>query len=214
LISSATKLLEVAVLVLLVVLMGVILGSVSGCSRSPTRIEAPAWDPEGFADAIITKLDKSADGSLDKSELSAAPGLAWGAKHIDRNKDDKLTPEELVERFTLYEELRLGLTRMELQLVYQSKPLADAKVRLVPEFFLTDIIEPASGDTYADGRVDPLIPDMDPPGLRVGYYRVVVESPRVKIPAKYASAETTTLGIEVSPISDDPESDGMIRLVL
>ena len=58
------------------------------------------------------------------------------------------------------------------------------------------------------------MPDLDPSGLRVGYYRVVVESPRVKIPAKYGSAETTTLGVEVSPVSDDQISYGTINLVL
>jgi hypothetical protein len=83
----------------------------------------------------------------------------------------------------------------------------------VPEFFLADVIEPAGGESISEGFVDPRIPDMDPPGLRVGYYRVVVESPKTKIPPKYSSAETTTLGVEVSPVSD-PYSPGIPQLML
>ncbi len=175
---------------------------IAGCSNAPSRVAAPAWDPEGFADAILAKLDKNGDKSLDNGELAAAPGLAWGARAIDTDKNGTLSREELVARFELYQKMRIGVTSTQMQITYQGRPLVGAKVTLVPEFFLEGLVEPASGEAYQDGFVSPLVPDLKPAGLRVGYYRVVVESPRVKVPAKYTKAETTPLGVEVSPVSD------------
>lgn len=189
------------------------LGCIAGCSSAPSRVAAPAWDPDGFADTIIAKLDKNGDGSLDKSELSAAPGLAWGAKAIDKDKNGTLSRDELIARFALYNKMRIGITTSQMQLTYQGRPLVGVKATLVPEFFLEGLIEPASGETYQDGYLDPRVLNLNPSGMRVGYYRVVVESPRVKIPAKYTKAETTTLGVEVSPVSDDTGS-GNIQLAL
>jgi hypothetical protein len=191
----------------------VVTGGVAGCSNAPSRVAAPSWSPDGFADAVLAKLDKNGDGSLDKTELTAAPGLAWGAKAIDTDKNGSLSREELVARFALYKKMRIGVTTAQLQLTNKGQPIVGAKVKLVPEFFLEGVIEPASGETYQEGYVDPRVPNLEPAGLRVGYYRVVIESSRAKLPAKYSAAETTTLGCEVSPVSD-ANSTGIIQLVL
>jgi hypothetical protein len=185
---------------------------VAGCNKAPSRITAPGWDPDGFADAILEKLDKNGDSSIDKTEVAAAPGLAWGAKAIDKDKNGSLGRDELVARFELYKKMRIGLTTGQVQVVYQGRPVAGAKVTLVPEFFLEGTIEPAVGETLDDGHAYPRVPDVNPPGMRVGYFRVVVESPRVKIPAKYTKAETTSAGIEISPVSDD--ISGNLQVVL
>ncbi len=188
-------------------------GCIAGCSRTPSRVAMPGWDPDAFADAVVSKLDKNGDGSLDKTELSAAPGLAWGVKAIDTDKNGALSRDELNQRFELYKKMRIAITNAQLQLAYKGRPLAGANVTLVPEFFLEGVVEPASGETHQEGDVTPIVPDLNPGGLRVGYYRVVVESPTTKVPAKYTKAETTPLGVEVSPVSDDMSS-GQIQLVL
>jgi hypothetical protein len=92
--------------------------------------------------------------------------------------------------------------------------LSGAKVTLVPEFFLADVIEPATGDVESEGMVNPVTQGAEVPGVRAAYYRVVVESPNVKVPAKYASADSTPLGVEISGIGDDSRSYGTIQLVL
>lgn len=185
----------------------------AGCSRTPSRVAAPSWNPEGFADAVLAKLDKNGDGSLDKNELAAAPGLAWGAKAIDTDKNGSLSRDELVARFALYKKMRIGVTTAQLQLSYKGRPIVGAKATLVPEFFLDGLIEPASGETYQEGYLDPQVANLQPAGMRVGYYRVVVAANGARLPAKYASAETTPLGCEVSPVSD-ANSTGIIQLVL
>jgi hypothetical protein len=185
-----------------------------GCgTKTPARVEAPSWDPEGFADAILEKQDANSDGSLDTAELATAPGLAFGAKFIDTDGNKLLSRDELVARFERYVERRLGLTTKTMQLSYKQRPVSGAKIRLVPEFFLTDVVEPATAETMPDGTFDPLTEGVELPGVRVGYYKVVVESsPKVKLPAKLSSADTTNLGVEISPFSDDLETYGTIKL--
>jgi hypothetical protein len=190
------------------------LGWLGGCGKAAPRMEAPAWDADGFADAVMTKLDANGDGSLQQPELSSAPGLAWGAKYIDSNKDNALSREELNERFALYEKMRRGLISKQVQLSYKNRPLPGAKVKFVPEFFLDGVVEPAEGETMEDGVVDPQTQGLNVAGVRVGYYRVVIESPKVKIPPQFGSAETTTVGVEIPPYSNDPALDGTIKLAL
>jgi hypothetical protein len=198
----------------LFLLCGVAFSVLFGCSNKPSRVDAPSWDPDGFADAIMTKLDANTDGSVDAKELKGAPGLEWGARYVDADKNQLLSREELVARFQMYKDMRLGLGSKQIQLSYRGRPLGGAKIRLVPEFFLAEVVEPATGEAPPDGIVSPVTEGAEVPGVRPGFYRVVVESPNVKIPAKYTSAESTSLGLEISPVSDDPRSYGTIQLVL
>jgi hypothetical protein len=198
----------------LVVAIVVLLVVIAGCSSGPARVEAPAWDPDDFADAVLSKLDANGDEALDQSELAGAPGLAAGAKPIDADQNEALSRDELVARFTTYRDMRLGLTTKQVLVTYKRRPLVGATVKLVPEFFLESLIEAAEGETGPDGVADPRIPNLDALGLRVGYYRVVVESPTVRIPAKYGSPASTDVGVEIPPYSNDPATAGIIQLTL
>lgn len=193
------------------VAFGIIILAV-GCNRGPSRIAAPSWNPESLADAVLAKCDKNSDSSVDKTELTAAPGLAWGSKAIDTDKNGSLSRDELVARFAIYKKMKIAITTTQAQVFYKGRALNGAKVTLTPESFLEGLVEPAVGDV-ADGYVIPRVEGLDPPGLRPGYYRVVVESSQARLPAKYAKAETTPIGVEVSPISD-PTSPASIQFVL
>jgi hypothetical protein len=192
----------------------VCLMSLAGCRRGPSRVEAPDWDPEGLAERIVTDLDKNGDGKIDADEMTAAPGLAAGARFIDTNKDDQLTQEELAARFEMYEEREIGLRSHTFRLTYKGRPVPEAEVIFNPEPYLEGIIEPAKGTTDAQGVVAPRTVGIDLPveAMRIGYYRVQVNSPHVKIPTKYQSADTP-LGAEVT-LSDDASSYGMTLLEL
>jgi hypothetical protein len=183
---------------------------VCGCADRPSRVQAPSWNPSGFADAVMEKLDTSGDSQIDAGELAAAPGLAAGAKFIDSNSDGKFSHDELVGRFQFYVDRRIGLTSKSMQFIYKGRPLARAEVRLVPEFFLTDLLEPATGTTDDGGLVLLDIPsnDLRTPLIRPGYYRVEI----AKLPAEYNTA--TTVGVEVSPASDDASTYGPIVIRL
>jgi hypothetical protein len=193
---------------------GVLLSVLVGCSQAPSRIEAPSWDPDGFADAILAKLDTNTDGSLDANEFKGAPGLEWGARYIDTDKNQQLSRDEILARFEMYKKMRTGLTSKHMHLSYKGRPLGGAKVTLVPEFFLAEVIEPATGEVAPEGNFSPITQGAEVPGVRPGYYRVVVESPNIKIPAKYTAADSTPLGVEISSLGDDQRAYGTIQLVL
>jgi hypothetical protein len=189
---------------------GLVLGA--GCSGLPPRVDAPDWDPDGFADAVMEKLDASGDGQIDAAELAAAPGLAFGAKHIDTDGDGQLSRDELVARFEFYVQRRIGLTTKEIQILYKNRPLRNAQVKLVPEFFLADLLEVAQGVTDASGSVLPEIGsnELRTPTMRTGYYRMEITSPDEDLPPEYNTA--TTLGVEISPAPDDAATYGPIVL--
>jgi hypothetical protein len=172
-----------------------------GCSRGPARIAAPEWDPSEQASAALESLDADSDGKLQEAELAEAPGLAAGAKHIDEDGDGAVSVDELRTRFEMFESAGIALRTPSFVVKYRGRPLAEADVRFIPEPFLKDVVEPAHGKSDADGSVLPTGPIEGVVGMRPGYYRVEVSSPRVELPAKFNSS--TTLGVEVPLPSDD-----------
>jgi hypothetical protein len=172
-----------------------------GCSRGPARIAAPEWDPSEQASAALEALDADSDGKLQEEELAKAPGLAAGAKHIDNDGDGAVSADELRTRFEMFETAGVALRTPSFVVKYRGRPLAEADVKFIPEPFLKDVVEPAHGKSDADGSVLPTGPIAGVVGMRPGYYRVEVSSPKVNLPAKFNSA--TTLGVEVPLPTDD-----------
>jgi hypothetical protein len=187
-----------------------LLVALSGCSRGPSRVAAPSWDPEGLTDNIFAALDKNTDGKLDAEELAASPGLAAGARYIDADQDKNLTREELATRFERYRALRVGLRSPSFRVTYRGRPVSGATLDFIPEAWLEGLVEPARGTTDAAGLVMPQAEGQSLPGMRIGYYRVKVTSPQTKIPAKYA-ADDSPLGADVS-LGDDASSYGSVEL--
>ena len=177
-------------------------------------MEAPSWKPTKFAEAVLEKMDANGDQLIDADELKGAPGLSAGAKFIDKDADGKLSLDELKARFQLYRDVRVGLAPKTLALFYKKKPGRGANVRLVPEFFLTDLLSPATDTTIGDGTFMPQAEGADLSGMQVGYYRVVIDAPGAKLPPEYADETETPLGVEVSPVSDDPTTYGTIPIFI
>ena len=193
--------------------LSVVGATLVGCGGGPSRVPAPGWKPARFADAVLKELDADGDGAVDEQEIQGAPGLKYGARHIDTDGDRRLSREELVARFEMYRQSKLAVMRRDILLQAGGRPLADAKIRLEPEFFLTGVVETASDTSFPDGGFLPQTEGLDLPGVRPGYYRVVVEeSPRVQLAEAYSSAATTPLGVEFSPISDGGANYGAILL--
>lgn len=93
---------------------------------------------------------------------------------------------------------------------FKGRPLADAKVRLVPEPFLADLLGVAEGVTNSNGTAALKIASRTRTGAPFGYYRLEVTSDKVKIPAKYNTE--TTLGVELSPTIDGTEMGKVFNL--
>ena len=168
-------------------------------------------DAEVITENVMEMFDSNTDGALDESELVSAPSLAYSLKAIDTNENGKLEVEEIRERFDTYVRLKIARRRFNMQIRHKRRPLADAKVEMIPAPFMEGIIAPASGVTTEDGTVT-----MDAKlsarraTVNLGFYRIKVNSEKTKIPAKFN--EETTLGVEVAPIADAMDANVVFEL--
>jgi len=161
-----------------------------------------------MADEAISLFDMNADGRLSVDELLAAPGLLAGFARNDADKDEVLSADEIAARLAYYKRMRDGVKGgYSCRVLYNGRPIENAKVRFVPEAFLADVTEPATGVSKSGGGVHLTIEGYDVPDdlkslsmIRIGMYRVEVTHDTIVIPPQYNSA--TELGVEVSPNSD------------
>ena len=175
---------------------------VCGCSFGPSRVEVPKLDPAGAAAAAVQQYDSDQDGNISQSESKACPGLAGSFKLYDANQDGKIASAEIQSRLEAM--LGSGIGRMPCMVVVYAgdsgRPIEGAKVRVVPESFLGETIQPGQGLTNDRGVAKPVTVDAPPglPGIEFGLYRVQVTHDSLKIPPRYN--EATELGFELSPL--------------
>ena len=171
-----------------------------GCSNQPARIDTPGYDPKEIAAGAIERLDQNGDGVLTGSERSPALHLA------DANGDSEITADEISARVEKWLRSRIGLQSCLVTINWRGKPLAEAEVRFEPEDYMLDTIAAAGGETThrgtaqlrsQEGPIDGWPQGRSLPGLRSGFYKVIVTHPTVSIPAKYNTE--TELGAEVAP---------------
>lgn len=144
-------------------------------------------------------VDADQDGYLTNEELKVSPGLRSALVDLDEDQDKQLSRAEVFARFEMYVNSRVGLQSIDCTVTMNGRPLKDAHVDLIPEPYMADFIEPAAGDVINQytGAVE-ISTDPELPGVRPGFYRVVITSPTVEIAAKYN--DETIYGIEVAPI--------------
>ena len=176
--------------------------TIVGCSEQPARVDAPAWEPERMADQAMASFDQDGDGQLSEAELASVPSLKYCRKSLDAdgNQDGQISRSEIRDRLKRYRTMATGLTSFRCKVFADNKPLANAKVRLVPEPFLAEVLKPVEGASDPDGLVHflshagPL--SVVPPGM----YRVEITAETKRIPPEYNAQ--TTLGVEISAMSD------------
>jgi hypothetical protein len=161
----------------------------------------PKIDAAAASQAAISKYDRDGDGILSAEELRQSPAIA--ASRCDTNGDKKITADEIVSRIDKWQTDRVGLITFHSQVTLNGKPLSDAVVKLIPEDFIADQIQPAQGTTnevgLADVGMDPSLLREDlqaAPLMHCGIYRVEITHPERNIPEKY-NVETI-LGHEVA----------------
>jgi hypothetical protein len=175
---------------------------VCGCSFGPSRVEVPQLDPAGAASAAVEQYDSDKDGNISQSESAACPGLAGSFKLYDANHDGQVSQAEIQSRLEAM--LGSGIGRMPCMVVVYagdgSRPVVGAKVRVDPESFLNEAMQPGQGVTNDRGVAKPVTVGAPPglPGIEFGLYRVRITHDTLKIPARYN--EATELGFELSPL--------------
>lgn len=174
-----------------------------GC-RGPEKVDAPPYDADLSAEAALQEYDKDDDGELSKDELKACPGILNAINRFDKNHDGQISKEEIADRIRIYIADAAGISAINCLVYLDKKPLTGAKVELVPEPFLGDVVETATGISGRNGIVALGIPNELLPesmarfrGVRLGLYKAKVSHPDVQLPERYVSGEA--LGAEVGP---------------
>lgn len=180
-------------------------------SCSGRRVQAPAVSAEKVSQEALVQYDANKDGFLDKEELKRCPALANGLKALDKDKDGRLSSDEIVERIKSYETSRVGLTAFSVKVIRDGKPLAGVTVTLMPEPFFGNGLKPATGTTDANGIATLTTQGGAVPGVACGLFRVEVSkkdnADQETLPSRYN--RQTVLGVEVGP-----DSPGVLRLSL
>ena len=177
-----------------------------GCAPSGgARIDPPSMSPSSAAREALALYDANKDGFLDAAELEKCPALKTNSKKYDTNGDGKLSADEIAARLQVIRDSKIGRLSSPALVTLNGRPLANAKVTLIPEPFLGPEFKRASGVSDASGGVTFRIDNETVPGVACGLYRVEVSlvdaGGKETIPAKYNAQ--TTLGCEIGPSAAD-----------
>ena len=181
-----------------VVCLGVLAGW--GCSCRSSRIHPPAIDASAAGKLAIEQYDTDGDGLIKGAELNKARALKAAMENLDTNKDGGVSAEEITARIKTWQKTNVGKMSLSCTVHRRGRPLQRATVKFVPEKFLGDQIQTATGETDEFGvAVLSAPPDPDVPGdagVPCGLYRVEITKQDANIRAMYNTE--TILGQEVA----------------
>jgi len=174
------------------------LGFLVGCS-GPSRIDAPEFDAAAIAAEAMSMYDSDSDGQLDEEELKSCMALGNAIAEIDTDGDGLISEAEVQARVEFFLSTRSGRQSLACRVLKSKRPLRGATVTFVPEPFMGDTIQAASGVTDPTGLATINIED-ELGGVQTGFYKVEISRPsssgKETLSAKYNSE--TILGQEVT----------------
>jgi hypothetical protein len=167
-------------------------------SPAPPRLRPPTIDGPAAGDKALEQFDADKDGKLSGAELDKCPGLKAALAQVDATGQG-VTAKAIAARIKAWQDSKLGRMSIACTVLHDGKPLDGANVRFMPETFLGENVQAASGKTDKNGVAMISIATSganDPPGVAPGFYRVEITKSGEEVPAKYNSA--TTLGQEIA----------------
>lgn len=182
---------------------------VVGCTRGPSAIPTPSYDPSGIATEAMELYDSDSDGYVAGEELDRAFGLKAAIETLDTNNDSRISEEEIADRVRAWDRMRIGMMGVDAIVNLDGEPLIEAKVTFEPEEFMQGSVEAGHGITNMLGGFRPRVPkdkrpsENSPPGLQAGIYKVRISKEKGGseiIPQRYNTE--TVLAQQVS--KDDP----------
>lgn len=171
----------------------------AGCwGRGPSRVVAPEINPGAAAAAAMEQYDTNKDGKIEGTELDAAPGLKAALSRMNPG-GKSVDAAQIAARIQKWKDSRVGRTSVACTVTRKGRPLASAKVTLVPEKFLGQNLPICTGVSDESGSCSisaPTTGPNDPPGVPPGIYLVQITKDGDNIPERYNTK--TTLGMEVA----------------
>ena len=152
----------------------------AGCwFGGPSRVHPPGIDADAAGPAAIQEYDTNGDQAIAGDELAKAGSIRQAFMKIDgavegSSPDQKITADEITARINKWKESRVGRMATQCTVRWRGQPLAGAEVRFVPEKFLGEDIQAAVGTTDQNGTAVLSIPDVKPPGVAPGLYKVEI----------------------------------------
>jgi hypothetical protein len=192
-----------------------VLAITAGCSGGPTALKPPDIDAAAAAKQAIVLYDTDGDSLLAPAETAKSPALAHAARQIDMNGDQKISADEVAARIRSWSARGTAIKEFRCRVTLNGQPLPGVEVVLEPERFLAESVQPARGETDAQGIAVISVPRESLPnpsisGVTVGLYTVRISSRTNErlVPARYN--RSSELGQEVA---DDPASidDGSVE---
>jgi hypothetical protein len=181
--------------------VSLLLLAMSGCSRGPSRFEAPEVDPSTAAAEAMELYDVNGDGALDDTELKKCPGLLLKKANYDKDTSGALSQAEIEGEMAQLFGHGTGGTQLRCFLTYQGRPLAGANVVMEPEPYLGEAVRAASATTDGAGTAQMAIPAEYLPShlqrvkaVHYGTFKFRITHPTIAIPPKYNTE--TELGYE------------------
>jgi hypothetical protein len=161
----------------------------------------PAVDPAAAAAKAIELYDKDGNAALNQTELAASPGILAALARYDTDGNREVSKAEIELRMkSMFSSSGAPWIAVQCQIMQNGRPLSGATVRFVPEPFLADSLQPASGVTDAEGYVNPKVAEEELPEdqkslsiMQPGVYRVEVDHASVKKPHKLLGCEVDYL---------------------
>jgi hypothetical protein len=172
------------------ILFGLLL---AGCGGGRTRVSAPEWDAAAATEHAMSEYDADGNQKLSREELKRCPGLLIAAKLFDGDGDGAISVDELKTKLAEMHEQQAALVEVSCSVTRGGKPLEGAIVTFVPEPFMGESFQPATGVTGPDGTAFPSVAENELPaelrgrvhGVHSGIFRVTVTHPQIAIPAKF-----------------------------
>jgi hypothetical protein len=175
---------------------GFLFAAVVGCPTGPKRIHPPSINPSAAGAQAIQDFDTNKDGKISGDELDKCPGLKAAVDQVDTSGQKAPTAQMIAARIENWQKTKLGRMSLSCRVTRNGQPFSGAKVKFVPEKFLGENVKPAEGTTDQNGMAMISIPEISPPGIAPGFYRVEIEHPSIKVPDKYNT--NTEFGQEVA----------------
>ena len=167
----------------------------------PQRLYPNDIDSEAAGKRALEKYDTNKDGKISGPELDKAPALKSAMETMHTNRGNGITADDIAARIKAWQATKVVLIgSIACNVIRNGKPVEGVEVKFVPDDFLGENMQTATGITGQDGFARMSIPQKSPDdvsGVAPGFYLVEITKPGEDIPAKYNSQ--TIFGLEIAP---------------
>jgi hypothetical protein len=171
-----------------------------GCWQGGTKRVYPKEISSSASADAMQMYDTNKDGKISGDELAKCPALKAAMAQLDPSGKGEITADMIDARIKMWKDTKLARTTVGCRVTRNGKPFPGATVTFVPEKFLGPKVEAGTGKTDQTGNAMLSVPveGRQPPGMGLGFYRVVITKEGMKIPEKYSTEANTVLGQEIA----------------